>query len=105
MYATLPFKVPVRVCDELLAALAMPKSTTFAEPLRWTRTLSGEMSRWTRPSGFPSLPVRSCAYCRPPAAIETILQISGIGRCSPRSAASLWIARSDGPSMNSIAMK
>jgi hypothetical protein len=61
MYATLPFKVPVRVIPAELAALAIPKSTTFAMPLRWTRMLSGEMSRWTSPSGFPSGPARSCA--------------------------------------------
>ena len=105
MYATFPFSVPVRVWLALFAALAMPKSTTLAVPLRCTSTLSGEMSRCTSPSGCPFASVKSCAYCRPDAAIEMILHISGMGRISPSSCARLAMARRLGPSMNSIAMK
>ncbi len=61
MYAGLPFTTPIADCVARVRALAMPKSASFTSPWCETSTLLGQMSRWTIPSGFPSI-VRPCAY-------------------------------------------
>ena len=64
MYAALPFTSPPSRRRWRLA-FATPKSSTRATPSVPTRTFCGRTSRWTMPSGSPSLVVASWAAWRP----------------------------------------
>ena len=61
MYAYLPFTTPGRVSSALIAALAMPKSTSLVTPSNDTIRLCGDTSRWTSASGEPSASSRRWA--------------------------------------------
>jgi hypothetical protein len=54
MYATLPFTTPARVSFNRVAALAIPKSTTFVWPSKVMKMLCGLASRWTMARCVPS---------------------------------------------------
>ena len=55
MYESLPLMVPATVSFVDRSLRATPKSMTFTSPSREIMMFCGERSRWTTPSGLPSL--------------------------------------------------
>jgi hypothetical protein len=49
MYAAVPITAPVRVMLVTSAAVAMPRSASFARPSASSSTLAGFTSRWKTP--------------------------------------------------------
>ncbi len=104
MYCSLPFTIPVCVREDLLAALAMPKSTSFTTPSPRTMMFCGLTSRWTMLSGFPRTSLALCAWSSPSAASKQTRTDTWNGRPTPALAAAYHSLERSSPGTYSMAM-
>ena len=99
MYPCLPFVSPTDVAARRSRALATPKSMSLAPPSFPMRTFWGDTSRWTMPSGEPSVPRASCAAWSPRSTSPTTAAITPSGASSRQPSSAF---ASDSPSTYSM---